>query len=59
MTFLKGATFFFLGMSLVMFMTKAFEIEPATRNAVQLIQKIIFTTDGDASSTQMVSIDGS
>ncbi len=59
MTFIKWATFFFLGMSCVLFMTKAFEIEPATRNAVQLIQKIIFTTDGDASSTQMISIDGS
>lgn len=59
MTLIKWATFFFLGMSCVLFMTKAFEIEPATRNAVQLIQKIIFTTDGDASSTQMVSIDGS
>jgi hypothetical protein len=51
MTFLKGATFFFLGMSLVMFMTKAFEVVPSTRNTSMFLRSISLTTDGDSSSS--------
>lgn len=58
LTFLKGATLFFLGMSVVMFMTQAFEIVPSVKNARQYIQDIIFTTDGYSSSVTTVTIDG-
>jgi hypothetical protein len=59
MTFLKGATFFFLGMSVVMVMTQAFEVIPSMKNTRQYIQDIIFTTDGYSSSATTVTIDGS
>ena len=45
--FLKGATLFFLGMSCVMFMARAFEIVPITNNTVQFIRSIFLTADGD------------
>lgn len=59
MTFLKGATFFFLGMSLVMFMTKAFEITPSTINTSMFLRNIILTQDGSSSSTVWITFDWS
>lgn len=58
MTFLKGATLFFLGMSVVMFMTQAFEIVPSVRNAKQYIQDIVFTIDGSATADTGIYLNG-
>jgi len=58
LSFLKGATFFFLGMSLVLFAAKAFEITPIATNFQQVIQKIILTHNGSIFGTTGVVIDG-
>ncbi len=57
-SFLKGATFFFLGMSLVLFTAKAFQITPIATNLQQVIQKIILTSDGSISGTTGIILDG-
>jgi len=46
MSFIKGATFFFLGISVVMFAVKAFEVTPVATNAVMYIKKVVFTQSG-------------
>lgn len=60
MTFLKGATFFFLGISCVLFMAKAFEVIPSMTNTMMYIKNIILTTDGsNTSSSTRITLDGS
>jgi len=56
MSFIKGATFFFLGMSVVMFMAKAFEVTPVATNAVMYIRDILITTDGSSSAGQRIAL---
>lgn len=60
LTFLKGASLFFLGMSCVLFISNAFfEVTPIARNAVQYINRVLFTTDGNYGSPITVDIEGS
>ena len=57
--FLKGATLFFLGTSIVLFMANAFEIVPTMPNALQYISQIILTQDGTNTSATGVILQGS
>jgi len=57
-SFLKGATFFFLGMSIVMFMTQAFQIVPIARNTIQVIEKILLVQDGNYGGSTGIYLDG-
>jgi len=50
MGFLKWATLFFLWMSCILLVTKAFEISPSTTNAIQYIKTIFLTNDGSNTS---------
>ena len=57
--FLKGATLFFLGTSVVLFMANAFEIVPSVPNAIQYIANIVLTQEGTNTSTTGVILQGS
>ena len=59
LTFIKGATLFFLGMSAVLFLTQAFDIVPSVTNRAQLIKEVLFTADGSQSGNTGAYIDGS
>jgi hypothetical protein len=59
LSFLKGATFFFLGMSLVLFAAKAFEVVPSTTNVSMVLKSIRLTADGTQSAATGVYLDGS
>lgn len=57
--FLKGATLFFLGTSVVLFMANAFEIVPSVPNAIQYIANIVLTQEGTNTSATGVILQGS
>ncbi len=58
MSFIKGATLFFLWTSVVLFMANAFEIVPTLPNALQYISQIILTQDGTNTSSTGIVLDG-
>ena len=59
MGFIKWATLFFLWVSCVLFITKAFDIEPITTNTLQYIQKVFLTIDGgNTPGSERISLDG-
>ena len=58
MSFIKGATIFFLWMSCILFMANAFEIWVVAPNAFQYIQKIFLTNSGDNTSATGIILDG-
>ncbi len=54
----KWATLFFLWVSCVLFVTKAFDITPSVPNAIQYIGQIFLTQSGYQSNTTTISLDG-
>jgi len=58
MGFMKWATLFFLWMSAVLFVARAFDIGVIMPNAVQYIQKVFLTSDGSNSWTTGITLDG-
>lgn len=59
LSFLKGATFFFLGMSCVLFMTQAFDITPVVTQIQSYFKSIILTPNGTNTAATGISLDGS
>ena len=55
----KNLTIFFVGASCVLFLTRAFEIVPDITNVSQIIEKILLTSDGSATGTTGIYLDGS
>lgn len=58
MGFIKWATLFFLGMSCVLFLTKAFDITPVANNFQAYFKKVILTPNGTNNSSTAISLDG-
>ena len=58
MGFFKGATLFFLGMSCIFFMARAFEIVPIANNTIQYIKSIFLTANGNNTSDVWIILDG-
>lgn len=58
MGFIKWATLFFLWMSCIFFVTRAFNITAIAPNAIQYIQQIFLTASGDNVSATGVILDG-
>lgn len=56
---LKGLTLFFLWASVVVLTTYWLSIDPSVNNAVQYIQKIVLTSNGTATGTTGIVLDGS
>lgn len=59
LSFLKGATFFFLGMSCVLFMTQAFDITPVVTQIQSYFKSIILTPNGTNTAATGIYLDGS
>ncbi len=58
MGFIKWATLFFLWMSAVLFVARAFDVGVIMPNAVQYIQKVFLTSDGSNGGTTGIMLDG-
>ncbi len=57
MGFVKGIILFFLWMSCIFFMARAFDITPIARNVQQILQNILLTSDGQNTSATGVFIE--
>ncbi|MFA7298550.1 MAG: hypothetical protein WC010_02785 [Candidatus Absconditabacterales bacterium] len=58
MGFIKGATLFFLGVSCVLFITKAFDITPTVNQSLGYWKTMIFSTNGNNLGTSNIVLDG-
>ena len=58
MSLVKWATLFFLGVSCILFVTRAFNISPIATNSVQYISKIFLTTSWENTSATWIILDG-
>ena len=58
MSFIKWATLFFLWMSCILFMAKAFEVVPAQKNTAMVIRDVLMTTDGSVGADTGIFFNG-
>ncbi len=58
MSFIKGATLFFLGMSVVLFLTQAFDIVPVATEVKWYFKTIILTSNGSNTAATGIELDG-